>query len=223
MSVTTPLSHRTAETRAIMFAHTDTSQKKGVAFLGRFTQRQEGRDAPVSDAARDAQYDAIVDWGIPDHGVLQRPNASDVRAAFHHPVARLGESHLPIEPMHVACVQQPPAVFVGPVVDHVPQQPLAQSAPAVLGEHIHVGEIGERNTIGHGAAETDLPFSVVEADDAARLVDEPLLCFQRSADRPVRLRRQERVDGLDVDPALVVVEFDAHALILAMGSLAQWI
>lgn len=41
-------------------------------FLGRFMQRQEGRDAPTSDAARDAQYDAIVEWGIPDHAALQR-------------------------------------------------------------------------------------------------------------------------------------------------------
>jgi pimeloyl-ACP methyl ester carboxylesterase len=60
-----------------MFAHTDTSQKKGVAFLGRFTQRQEGRDAPVSDAARDAEYDAIVEWGIPDHAALQRLTGID--------------------------------------------------------------------------------------------------------------------------------------------------
>jgi pimeloyl-ACP methyl ester carboxylesterase len=56
----------------IMFAHTETSQAKGREFLGRFMQRQEGRDAPTSDAARDAQYDAIVDWGIPDHAALQR-------------------------------------------------------------------------------------------------------------------------------------------------------
>jgi pimeloyl-ACP methyl ester carboxylesterase len=56
----------------IMFAHTDTSQAKGREFLGRFMARQEGRDAPTSDAARDAQYDAIVDWGVPDHGALQR-------------------------------------------------------------------------------------------------------------------------------------------------------
>jgi pimeloyl-ACP methyl ester carboxylesterase len=56
----------------IMFAQTDTSQAKGREFLGRFLARREGRDAPVSDAARDAQYDAIVDWGIPDHGALQR-------------------------------------------------------------------------------------------------------------------------------------------------------
>jgi pimeloyl-ACP methyl ester carboxylesterase len=56
----------------IMFAHTDTSQRKGGEFLGRFMQRREGRDAPTSDAARDAQYDAIVEWGIPDHAALQR-------------------------------------------------------------------------------------------------------------------------------------------------------
>lgn len=56
----------------IMFAHSETSQAKGMEFLGRFMERQEGRDAPTSDAARDAQYDAIVEWGIPDHAALQR-------------------------------------------------------------------------------------------------------------------------------------------------------
>jgi pimeloyl-ACP methyl ester carboxylesterase len=56
----------------IMFAHTETSQAKGMEFLGRFMQRHEGRDAPTSDAARDAQYDAVVEWGIPDYAALQR-------------------------------------------------------------------------------------------------------------------------------------------------------
>ena len=55
----------------IMFAHTDTSQAKGREYLGRFLQRRD-RDTPTSDAARDAQYDAVVDWGIPDHAALQR-------------------------------------------------------------------------------------------------------------------------------------------------------
>jgi pimeloyl-ACP methyl ester carboxylesterase len=55
----------------IMFARTDTSQAKGREYLGRFLERRD-RDAPTSDAARDAQYDAVVDWGIPDHGALQR-------------------------------------------------------------------------------------------------------------------------------------------------------
>jgi pimeloyl-ACP methyl ester carboxylesterase len=56
----------------IMFAHTEASQAKGMDFLKRFMERQEGRDAPTSDAVRDAQYDAIVEWGIPDHAALQR-------------------------------------------------------------------------------------------------------------------------------------------------------
>jgi pimeloyl-ACP methyl ester carboxylesterase len=56
----------------IMFAHTEASQGKGMEFLGRFLQRKEGRDSPTSDAVRDAQYDAIVEWGIPDHAALQR-------------------------------------------------------------------------------------------------------------------------------------------------------
>jgi pimeloyl-ACP methyl ester carboxylesterase len=59
----------------IMFAHTDSSQAKGKEFLGRFIQRQAGRDVPTSDTARDAQYDAIVEWGIPDHAALQRLTA----------------------------------------------------------------------------------------------------------------------------------------------------
>jgi pimeloyl-ACP methyl ester carboxylesterase len=59
----------------IMFAHTEASQAKGKEFLGRFIERQEGRDTPTSDPARDAQYDAIVEWGIPDHAALQRLTA----------------------------------------------------------------------------------------------------------------------------------------------------
>ena len=59
----------------IMFAHTDTSQAKGVEFLGRFMARTEDRDAPTNVALRDAQYDAIVEWGIPDHAALQRLTA----------------------------------------------------------------------------------------------------------------------------------------------------
>ena len=56
----------------IMFAHTESSQQKGREFLGRFLRRTEARDLPASDTARDAQYDAVVEWGIPDHAALQR-------------------------------------------------------------------------------------------------------------------------------------------------------
>ncbi len=56
----------------IFFAHTETSQAKGVEFLRRYVQRTEGRDPASSLAARDAQYDAVRNWGLPDHGALQR-------------------------------------------------------------------------------------------------------------------------------------------------------
>jgi pimeloyl-ACP methyl ester carboxylesterase len=56
----------------IFFTASEASRAKGRAFLGRFMARSEDRDPPSSLAARDAQYDAIVEWGIPDHGALQR-------------------------------------------------------------------------------------------------------------------------------------------------------
>jgi pimeloyl-ACP methyl ester carboxylesterase len=59
----------------IFFAHTETSQAKGMEFLGRFMTRAEDRDPPTNLALRDAEYDAIVEWGIPDHGALQRLTA----------------------------------------------------------------------------------------------------------------------------------------------------
>jgi pimeloyl-ACP methyl ester carboxylesterase len=59
----------------IMFKHTPTSQAKGPEYLGRFMERQVDRDAPSTLATRDAQYDAVVDWGIPDHSKLQRLTA----------------------------------------------------------------------------------------------------------------------------------------------------
>jgi pimeloyl-ACP methyl ester carboxylesterase len=59
----------------IFFAPTDTSRALGGEFLGRFMARSEDRDELSSLAARDAQYDAVVEWGIPDHGALQRLTA----------------------------------------------------------------------------------------------------------------------------------------------------
>jgi pimeloyl-ACP methyl ester carboxylesterase len=59
----------------VFFAPTETSRALGGEFLGRFTAREENRDEPSSIATRDAQYDAIVEWGIPDHGALERLTA----------------------------------------------------------------------------------------------------------------------------------------------------
>ena len=56
----------------LFFADSDTSQARGGEFLGRIFARTDGRDAEVSRAARDAQAEAIIDWGIPDLNKLAR-------------------------------------------------------------------------------------------------------------------------------------------------------
>lgn len=56
----------------IFFAHTDTSRAAGTEFLQRIFARSQDRDVPTTTVVRDAQYDAIVDWGIPDMSRLER-------------------------------------------------------------------------------------------------------------------------------------------------------
>ncbi len=58
----------------IMFKQTPSSQAKGMEYLGRFMERKD-RDASITLQTRDAQYDAVVDWGVPDHNKLARLTA----------------------------------------------------------------------------------------------------------------------------------------------------
>ncbi len=46
--------------------------------LGRQTARRDDRDTQSTWQTRQAQYDAVCDWGIPDHGQLQRLSALDI-------------------------------------------------------------------------------------------------------------------------------------------------
>ena len=46
--------------------------------LRRMFARTEDRDEATTWATREAQYDAVCTWGIPDHGLLQRPTAIDM-------------------------------------------------------------------------------------------------------------------------------------------------
>ena len=45
---------------------------------GRLTARTEDRDEATNWQTRQAQYDAVCSWGIPDHARLQRVSAIDV-------------------------------------------------------------------------------------------------------------------------------------------------
>ena len=56
----------------VFFTSSPASRKAGQEALGRMYTRTEDRDAVVSWAVREAQYDAVCGWGIPDHAKLQR-------------------------------------------------------------------------------------------------------------------------------------------------------
>jgi pimeloyl-ACP methyl ester carboxylesterase len=56
----------------LFFEVTETSRQKGREYLARFTARQHDRDKPAGLQVRDAQYDAITAWGIPDPSRLGR-------------------------------------------------------------------------------------------------------------------------------------------------------
>jgi pimeloyl-ACP methyl ester carboxylesterase len=56
----------------IFFARSPASREAGQQALQRMYARTEDRDAETTWATREAQYDAVCTWGIPDHALLQR-------------------------------------------------------------------------------------------------------------------------------------------------------
>jgi pimeloyl-ACP methyl ester carboxylesterase len=57
------------------FNHTESSQRSGLEFLGRYIEREYDRDLPVSREAREAQYEAMVEWGVPGQDAFDRLGA----------------------------------------------------------------------------------------------------------------------------------------------------
>jgi pimeloyl-ACP methyl ester carboxylesterase len=62
----------------VFFTRSVASRQAGQATLGRLTARSEDRDKPTTWQTRQAQYDAVCAWGIPDHSLLQRVSAIDM-------------------------------------------------------------------------------------------------------------------------------------------------
>ncbi len=56
----------------VFFARSPSSQQAGRDVLRRTNARTEDRDKATTWATRQAQYDAVCAWGIPDHSLLQR-------------------------------------------------------------------------------------------------------------------------------------------------------
>jgi pimeloyl-ACP methyl ester carboxylesterase len=62
----------------VFFTSSDASRQAGQQALKRMYARTEDRDTATTWATREAQYDAVCTWGIPDHGKLQRLSALDL-------------------------------------------------------------------------------------------------------------------------------------------------
>jgi pimeloyl-ACP methyl ester carboxylesterase len=62
----------------VFFAHSDSSREAGQQVAGRIFGRTANRDAPTTWQTRQAQYDAVCTWGIPDHSLLQRVAAIEL-------------------------------------------------------------------------------------------------------------------------------------------------
>ena len=56
----------------VFYAPTETSQAAGRASLGRIYGWQDGRDEQPSLEAKNAQYSAVLDWGVQDWAAVQR-------------------------------------------------------------------------------------------------------------------------------------------------------
>jgi pimeloyl-ACP methyl ester carboxylesterase len=63
----------------VFFAPTKTSREAGQEAAGRIFGRTTERDEPTSWQTRQAQYDAICAWGIPNHALLERVTGIDLR------------------------------------------------------------------------------------------------------------------------------------------------
>jgi len=63
----------------VFFAQTDTSRQAGQQAAGRiFGGRTTDRDEPTTWQTRQAQYDAVCVWGIPNPSLLERVSAIDL-------------------------------------------------------------------------------------------------------------------------------------------------
>jgi pimeloyl-ACP methyl ester carboxylesterase len=62
----------------VFFARSTASRQAGQEALRRMYARNEDRDTATSWETREAQYDAVCTWGIPDHALLQRLSCVEV-------------------------------------------------------------------------------------------------------------------------------------------------
>ncbi len=98
---------------------------------------------------------------------------------------------------------------VRPVLDCFGDELDAEPATAVLREHVDVRQIREGRVVRDRSREADQPLAFVKPDNARGLADQALDGLAWPPFGPVRLGRQEREDGIDIDASRIVVELEA--------------
>jgi pimeloyl-ACP methyl ester carboxylesterase len=82
----------------VFFTSSPASRQAGQETLGRIYGRTTDVDQPTTWATRQAQYDAVCDWGTPNHAALQRVSAISHRVFIANgdsdPMIRPHFSHL---------------------------------------------------------------------------------------------------------------------------------
>ena len=63
---------------SVFFTPTESSRQAGKQALQRMYARTQDRDTATTWDTRQAQYDAVCGWGVPNHALLQRVGAIDV-------------------------------------------------------------------------------------------------------------------------------------------------
>ena len=66
----------------VFFTRSASSRHAGTEALRRMYARTDDRDKATKWATREAQYDAVCTWGIPDHALLQRLSACRCRCSW---------------------------------------------------------------------------------------------------------------------------------------------
>jgi pimeloyl-ACP methyl ester carboxylesterase len=62
----------------VFFTRSPESRQAGAQALGRMVARTDDRDEATTWETRQAQYDAVCAWGIPNHAVIQRLSTIDL-------------------------------------------------------------------------------------------------------------------------------------------------
>jgi pimeloyl-ACP methyl ester carboxylesterase len=121
----------------VFFTSSPSSRRAGEQTLRRISGRTTDADKPTTWPTQLAQYDAVCDWGIPDHGALQRVSAITqpvfIANGDHDPMILPHFSYLLAGLIPQATLKRYPDAAHGFLFQHHTE--FAADVTAFLGEH----------------------------------------------------------------------------------------